>query len=483
MELWLHNSATRRKERFEPLDPSHVRVYVCGPTVYDRAHIGNARAAVVFDVLVRLLRRLYPLVTYVRNITDVEDKILDAAKRSGEAIETITRRTTEWYHADMAALGNLPPDHEPRATAYIAQMVAMIERLVAAGHAYAAEGHVLFEVGSFDRYGALSNRSVEEQVAGARVEVAPWKRGAADFVLWKPSTPDQPGWESPWGRGRPGWHIECSAMSRSLLGEDFDIHGGGVDLIFPHHENEVAQSVCAHPGSSFARVWLHNGMLLVDGQKMSKSLGNFTTVEQVLALGPWAGEAFRLLLLKTHWREPLDYRKDALFEAWGELDRFYRAIELLQERGFAPVRIEGLGKAIAGPGDQWTYLCDDLNTSMVDVHLHALCDFVFDAKKRRRFADRFGGEAALLAGIHAELVEISQLTGLLTRDPGEWLRGGDIDEHRRVEEAIAARNVARAARDFATADEIRSSLLAANIQLEDQDGRTVWRKVPARPDR
>ena len=299
-ELFLHNSMTRRREAFVPLDPSDVRMYVCGITVYDLAHLGNARPAVVFDVLARLLRRLYPRVTYVRNLTDIDDKINARAKATGQPIESVTARPLADYHADMSALGVLPPDQEPRATDHIAEMIAIIERLIASGHAYAAAGHVLFAVASFPEYGRLSGRSPEELLAGARIDVAPYKRDPGDFVLWKPSTPDLPGWESPWGRGRPGWHIECSAMSWRYVGETFDIHGGGTDLIFPHHENELAQSVCAFPGSHFARYWMHNAMLQVNGEKMSKSLGNFFTVREVLAKAP--GEAIRLLLLRTHYR-------------------------------------------------------------------------------------------------------------------------------------------------------------------------------------
>jgi cysteinyl-tRNA synthetase len=288
-ELRFHNSLTRGRESFVPLDPAHVRLYVCGPTVYDLAHIGNARPVVVFDVLARLLRRLFPRVTYVRNITDIDDKINARAAETGEPIAAITARTAADFHADMAALGALPPDIEPRATAHVPEMIELIERLLAGGHGYVAERHVLFSVASDPNYGKLSGRSPDELLAGARVDVAPYKRDAGDFVLWKPSTPDLPGWDSPWGFGRPGWHIECSAMSWRYLGETFDIHGGGQDLIFPHHENELAQSCCAFPGSGFARTWLHNGMLLINGEKMSKSLGNFLTVREVLAHAP--GEA------------------------------------------------------------------------------------------------------------------------------------------------------------------------------------------------
>src|SRR5580698_7028628 len=324
-ELYLHNSATRRKELFVPLDPQHVRMYVCGPTVYDLVHVGNARPVVVYDVLARLLRRLYPRVTYVRNITDVEDKINARAYELGEPIEALTGRTIADYHADVAALGALPPDVEPRATQHIADIITIIERLIATGHAYAAEGHVLFSVPSFPAYGALSGRSPDELLAGARVDVAPDKRAARDFVLWKPSTPDLPGWDSPWGRGRPGWHIECSAMSWRHLGENFDIHGGGDDLIFPHHENEIAQSCCAFPGSTFANVWVHNRMLLVNGEKMSKSLGNFKVLHDVLETAP--GEAVRFLLMRSHYRSTLDFSDAGLVEARRELDRFYRALK------------------------------------------------------------------------------------------------------------------------------------------------------------
>src|SRR5215470_7869312 len=326
MTLTLYNTLSRRKEVFEPIDPMRVRLYVCGPTVYDRAHIGNARCFVVFDVLYRLLREIYGRnhVHYARNITDIDDRINAAARKNGEPIAALTARTTAAFHADLAALGNLPPDVEPRATEHIPQMVAMIERLIASEHAYVAEGHVLFAVASDPDYGMLSRRNRDEMIAGARVEVAPYKRDPADFVLWKPSTPDQPGWASPWGRGRPGWHIECSAMSEAHLGETFDIHAGGLDLVFPHHENEIAQSECAH-GKPFVRYWLHNGYLLVNGEKMAKSLGNFVTVRQLLEEGI-PGEVLRLVLLGTHYRQPLDFTRAALEQARQTLDRLYGAL-------------------------------------------------------------------------------------------------------------------------------------------------------------
>src|ERR1700704_5682355 len=348
MPLVLYNSQTHRKEPFAPLDPERVRMYVCGPTVYDEAHIGNARAVVAFDLLYRVLRHEYGAdhVTYVRNITDVEDKIRPAARASGQTIDQVTARTTAQFHADMAALNNLPPDIEPRATGYIPQMIAMIERLIGSGHAYAAEGHALFRVASYAKYGALSRRSRADMIAGARVEVAPYKEDPGDFVLWKPSTPEQPGWDSPWGRGRPGWHIECSAMSENTLGETFDIHGGGIDLVFPHHENEIAQSEGAHGGHPLARIWMHNGFLQVEGEKMSKSLGNFFTIRDLL--NDWPGEVLRFNMLRSHYRQPMDWTLQGLKESWMILERWY-----------------GVAEPIASPriGDDFlAALLDDLNT-------------------------------------------------------------------------------------------------------------------------
>jgi cysteinyl-tRNA synthetase len=456
--LQLHNSLTRRKEAFEPLDPAHVRMYVCGPTVYDFAHIGNARPVVVFDVLARLLRRLYPKVTYVRNITDVEDKIIDAAKRSGEPIEAITTRTTKAYHEDMAALGALPPDVEPRATQHIGQMIVMIETLIARGHAYAAEGHVLFDVPSMADYGKLSGRSRDELIAGARVEVAPYKKDPADFVLWKPSTQDQPGWDSPWGRGRPGWHIECSAMSEAHLGETFDIHGGGHDLIFPHHENEIAQSECAH-GKPFVRTWVHNGYLVVNGEKMSKSLGNFFTVRDLLAKAP--GEAIRLLLLKTHYRGPLDFTEDGLRQAKGELDRFYTAL-----RNAADVKPQG-GDVPAGVVDA---LEDDLNTPLAIAYLHEMArdlNAESDPVRRAQF------KANLLHGGH--------LLGLLNQTAEEWFRwqpaGAASVSESEIESLIEARLAARRAKDFKEADRIRDDLKNKGVVLEDGPKGTTWKRA------
>jgi cysteinyl-tRNA synthetase len=327
----LHNTMTRKKEEFTPIDANNVRMYVCGPTVYDRAHLGNARPVVVFDVLNRLLRHVYgeDHVTYVRNFTDVDDKINARAAESGRSIGDITGETTQWFLDDMQAVGALEPDHMPRATQFIPQMVSMIEELIEASHAYAAEGHVLFAVDSYKDYGRLSGRTVDDMIAGARVEVAPYKRNPMDFVLWKPSSDDLPGWDSPWGRGRPGWHIECSAMSYELLGESFDIHGGGNDLMFPHHENEIAQSCCVHPKGSFANVWMHNEMLQVEGKKMSKSLGNFFTVRELLDQGV-PGEVIRFVFLSTHYRKPMDWTAEKAVAAEFKLFGF---IELIAQYG------------------------------------------------------------------------------------------------------------------------------------------------------
>jgi cysteinyl-tRNA synthetase len=464
MALTLYNSLTRRKEPFTPLDRRNVRMYVCGPTVYDEAHIGNARAVVAFDLLYRVLRHEYGAdhVKYVRNITDVEDKIMAAARQSGQTIDQVTQRTTAQFHADMAALGNLPPDIEPRATEYIPQMIALIERLIAAGHAYAAEGHALFRVASYRDYGKLSRRSRKDMIAGARVEIAPYKEDPGDFVLWKPSTPDQPGWDSPWGRGRPGWHIECSAMSEETLGETFDIHGGGLDLIFPHHENEIAQSVCAHDGrgpEDFARVWMHNGMLTVGGAKMAKSEGNFITVRDALAQAP--GEVIRLALLMTHYRDPLDWTEDRLHQAKVTLHRFY--VALMQSP-----RVDWQGEFPA-PKEVTAALADDLNTPKAINQLHAIANEMFHIQ-----------DGALRAARRPELVGAGQLLGLLMHEhePIRWLQGIMGGSTENIGERIAARALARKERRFVDADRIRDELAADGIILEDKpDGTTEWRSA------
>jgi cysteinyl-tRNA synthetase len=459
MPLTLYNSATRRKETFVPIDPQQVRMYVCGPTVYDRAHIGNGRAIVVFDVLYRLLRELYGRdhVCYVRNITDVEDKINAAARANGEPIAALTARTIAAFHEDMAALGALPPNFEPRATEYIANMIAIIERLIAAGHAYEAEGHVLFAVASDPGYGRLSGRSRDEMIAGARVEVAPYKRDPADFVLWKPSDSELPGWDSPWGRGRPGWHIECSAMSEKHLGETFDIHGGGLDLVFPHHENEIAQSTCAHDGRPFVRYWVHNGMLTDAGAKMSKSLGNIRTVRELLDEAP--GEAIRLALLSAHYRDPLDWTGERLRQARASLDRFYRALTLSRDPVF-----ERFGEAERAMEPVKEALEDDLNTPLALARLHELVGMI----------NRTSSDAARSA-LQRALEGGGRLMGLLEQDPLTWLRGSDEADQRRIETRIAERATARRERRFAAADRIRAELAAEGLILEDKpDGTTTW---------
>ncbi len=456
MTLHLHNTLTRQKEAFEPIDPANVRMYVCGPTVYDDIHIGNARPLVVFDVLARLLREQYgqDAVTYARNITDVDDKIIDRAAENGESIEALTARTTENFHVATAALGCLPPDIEPRATDHISQMIALMESLIAKEHAYEAEGHVLFHVPSMPDYGKLSGRNRDEMIAGARVEVAPYKRDPSDFVLWKPSTGDQPGWDSPWGFGRPGWHLECSAMSEEHLGASFDIHGGGVDLVFPHHENEIAQSLCAHPDESFARYWVHNGYLMSEGEKMSKSLGNFYTVSDLLSEFP--GEALRLAILKTHYRQPLDFTRDGVREARQELNRFYRALALAGD---------GASNDGTIPDGVVDGLNDDLNTPAALAAIHAAADAVFAADHE---GDRDAADAAA-----DRLKAAGQLLGILQAEPGTWFQG-DGDEA--IDALVAERTAARADRNFARADEIRDELLAQGIVLEDGAGETTWRR-------
>lgn len=461
MMLHLYNTLNRKKVEFVPLDEEHVRVYVCGPTVYDHIHVGNARPIIVFDVLYRLLQHLYPRVTYVRNITDIDDKIIVRAAERGEEIGALTERTIRQFHHDIEALGTLKPDIEPRATDHIHDMIKMINLLLIQGFAYSAEQHVLFHVPALQDYGRLSRRDRDDMVAGARVEVAPYKKDPADFVLWKPSMDDQVGWNSPWGRGRPGWHIECSAMSTKYLGPDFDIHGGGEDLIFPHHENEIAQSRCAHPDSSFAQWWLHNGYLRSEGKKMSKSLGNFYTVKELLGAGErekmWRGESIRLMMLSTHYRQPLDFTKSGVDNAKKKLDRWYRALgDVDFEDGLSTT---GIVEA----------LCDDLNTPRAVAIMDALCgsvsvgrDGVLDAKRDLR------------AG--------ASLLGLLQYSSESWFQGGSVSESREgggdIESLIAQRLVARGDRDFDTADSIRQSLLDRGVVLEDKpDGTTVWRRI------
>jgi cysteinyl-tRNA synthetase len=460
MTLHLHNTYTRQKDPFEPIDAANARMYVCGPTVYDDIHIGNARPLVVFDVLARLLRHEYgnDHVTYVRNITDVDDKIIERAAENGEEIDALTLRTTENFHAAAAAVGCMAPDVEPRATDHIAQMIVLIEDLIGKEHAYEAEGHVLFHVPSMPDYGKLSGRNRDEMIAGARVDVAPYKRDPSDFVLWKPSSDEQPGWDSPWGRGRPGWHLECSAMSAEHLGRSFDIHGGGVDLVFPHHENEIAQSRCAHPDESFARYWVHNGYLMSEGEKMAKSVGNFYTVTDLLDEFP--GEALRLALLKSQYRQPLDFSKDGVREARQELNRFYRALGLRQDALDGEEGPKDISYVI--PADVVSALEDDLNTPLAIAGLHVAADAVFAAETPEEILRATGA-----------LKAAGRLLGLLQMEPEIWFQG---DGDAAIDALIAERIAARSAKDFARADEIRDELTAQGIVLEDGAGGTTWRR-------
>jgi cysteinyl-tRNA synthetase len=461
--LQLYNTLNRKREPFEPLIPGKATMYVCGITVYSSAHIGNARPYVVFDVLARLLRLSFDL-TYVRNITDVDDKINAAAKTEGVSIGTLTRRYTGMLHDDMRLLGVLPPDVEPLVTEHIDSIVAMIGKLIDAGCAYEAEDHVLFSVGRFRDYGALSRRSVDDMIAGARVEVAPYKRDAADFVLWKPSAEHEVGWDSPWGRGRPGWHIECSAMAATHLGQVIDIHGGGQDLVFPHHENEIAQSRCAHGTDAFARYWLHNGLVNVDSEKMSKSVGNVLLLRELLDQHP--GEVVRLGLLNAHYRQPLDWTEKLLHDARRRLDRMYAA---LRDAG-----IEGEGARPDDaliPDDIRSSLEDDLNTPEALAGLAEIVRAVnrADGEKERRELAR-----SLRAG--------AWLLGLLQHDPAAWFEAeaaGDpaaIDAAG-IESMLAERERLRAAKDFAAADGIRDELMRQGVVIEDGAEGTRWRRA------
>jgi len=425
----LHNSMTRRKETFAPIDANNVRMYLCGPTVYDRAHIGNARNVIMFDVLFRLLKHIYGVdhVTYVRNFTDVDDKISARAAETGRSIGDITAQTTQWFLDDMGALGNQLPTHMPRATQYIDQMIDMISDLIAKNNAYAAQGHVLFAVDSYDGYGRLSGRNIDDMIAGARVEVAPYKRNPMDFVLWKPSQDHEPGWDSPWGRGRPGWHIECSAMSRDLLGAHFDIHGGGNDLMFPHHENEIAQSCCADPNAGFANVWLHNEMLQVEGKKMSKSLGNFFTVRDLLDQG-YAGEVIRFVFLSTHYGKPMDWNDAKARDAEKTL-RKWRAIT----DGITACKIAD---------DVVKTLADDLNTSGVIALLHQYAN----------------------AGDGPMLKAAANLIGLLSDEMGDWTTP-TVDLSAYETALFAARQTAIASKNFDQVDKLKSLFQSAGLEV------------------
>jgi len=460
MKIRLHNSLTRRVEDFAPLDPERVTLYLCGPTVYNYVHIGNARGPVVFGLLVRLLRRVFGArhVVYARNVTDVDDKINTAAQAAGVPIEAITTRFAAAYAEDMGKLGVDVPDVIPHATQHIGQIIAMCEQLIERGNAYVAEGHVLFDVASYGDYGHLSGRSTEEMIAGARVDVAPYKKNPADFVLWKPSTPELPGWESPWGRGRPGWHIECSAMAATHLGETIDIHAGGNDLLFPHHENEVAQSTCAHGGRIFARFWLHNGMLAIEGRKMSKSLGNTMVLHDLLEKHP--PELLRYMLMKAHYRQPLDWSQSALDQARRTLDGLYTT---LRDLASVPAQMADL------PDDFVATLADDLNTPEALAQLSRLAD---DARKANDPAGKIQAKAALLAA--------GAFLGLLQVNPEQWFRGdaaaGSADEAH-IQSLVDARQAAKKAKNFAESDRLRAELLALGVVVEDTAQGPRWKRV------
>jgi cysteinyl-tRNA synthetase len=463
MALQLYNSMTRRKDELVPLDPEKLRLYVCGPTVYDFAHIGNARPLIVFDVLFRLLRHIYgpEHIIYVRNITDVDDKINVRAAERGISIRALTEETNRIFQEDAAALGCLAPTIQPRATEHIAEMISLIEKLLASGHAYVAEGHVLFSVPSMPNYGRLSRRPLDEMIAGARVDVAPYKRGDLDFVLWKPSAAAEPGWDSPWGRGRPGWHIECSAMSWAYLGETFDIHGGGIDLVFPHHENEIAQSCCAFGREVMANIWMHNGFLQVEGEKMSKSLGNFITIHELLHTDKfggraWPGEVLRLAMLTTHYRQPIDFTLKALEEAARTLDKWY---------------LEGINTIgdvadIAVDDEFYASLEDDLNTPRAVTRLHAM------------FSEIKGPTSgSVQLQLKKKLKRSAHVLGLLAFTTDEWLQPRSLtsNELSRVERLMEARLAARAAKNWAESDRLRDELAAMGIALKDnKDGTTTW---------
>ncbi len=456
--LTLYNTIKREKQVFVPQDSERVTMYVCGPTVYSYAHIGNARPAVIFDLLYRLLSSLYPRVVYARNITDVDDKINAAAAEQDVPIDVISKHFADIYHKDMASLGVGLPSIEPRATDHIAQMIDMTERLIKSGHAYEAEGHVLFSVESFDDYGSLSGRDVDDMIAGSRVEVSDFKRHPGDFVLWKPSVAPQPGWDSPWGWGRPGWHLECSVMSEQHLGETIDIHGGGQDLVFPHHENEIAQSVCAHGGKTFARYWMHNGFVTINKSKMSKSLGNTQVVHDLLENN--AGEVLRYLLLSAHYRQPLDWSEEALTRVKRTVDRVYGVLRDANEK-FGPF------EAAKSPSDEFmSALMDDLNTPGALAVLN---------NEARKLANAENTEAA--QSIAGKLLAAGALIGLFQQDPEGWL-AGDTEglDDALIDQLIEERNDSRKQKNFARADEIRDQLQEMGIVLEDVAGATRWRR-------
>jgi len=462
-KLRIHNTLEKKKEDFIPVDPDHVRMYTCGPTVYNYAHIGNARPAVISDLLVRVLRSLYPKVTFASNITDIDDKIINASIETGVPIEEITSKFEKIYNEDMASLGIQAPDIQPHATDYIDGMIELIQMMIDKNTAYESEGHVLFAVNSYSAYGKLSGRDIEDQLAGSRVQVASYKKAPGDFVLWKPSIDDQPGWDSPWGFGRPGWHLECSVMSEKTLGLPFDIHGGGMDLIFPHHENEIAQSCGAHGEDKdpkiFSRYWLHNAMLNMNGEKMSKSLGNIFYIRDFLDKQP--GEVLRLALMSGHYRQPLNWIDDTIEQARGILDRLYRALKKAEDANVDLSIVDKDSNPVLNA------LCDDLNTSM------ALAELIEISKNLSKATSD-----DLKIKYKSELIYSANLMGVLQGSPDDWLGIGktsDSDDSAKIDELIKERNNARASKDFKRADDIRSELNDMGIEIEDTGDGTIWR--------
>ena len=455
MGLTVYNTASRKKEAFEPINDNNVTMYVCGPTVYHYVHIGNARPVVVFDTLFRVLQTLYPKVTYARNITDIDDKIMKVARETGESIDTVSQKYTKEFEADMGQLNALQPTIVPFATDHIEQMLAMVSTLVERGHAYAADGHVLFDVKSMDDYGKLSNRALDDMLAGAseRVEQADYKKYAGDFVLWKPSSDDEPGWDSPWGRGRPGWHLECSAMIETHLGNTIDIHGGGRDLVFPHHENERAQSQCAHGGEQYVKYWMHNGFINIDGEKMSKSLGNFKTVRDLLS--KYHGETLRFALLSGQYRSELDFSADLLEQAKTSLDSLYGALKN------STVDAQPLTEQQRAASKGYAALLDDLNTPLVLSEIHALAKIL--------------NKDPANTAAKSELMDLANLIGVLQQDPEQWFQG-DAEDGEWIEALIVERNQAKQDKNYGRADEIRETLKSKNIVLLDSKDGTTWRK-------
>ena len=458
-QLKLYNTLNNKKEDFIPSDSEHVRMYTCGPTVYNYAHIGNARPAVVSDLLVRLLKQIYPKVTYVSNITDIDDKIINAANETGQPIKEITKKFEAIYNEDMGALLVNRPDIQPRATDYISDMINLVKKMIDRGCAYEAERHVMYDVSSYPSYGALSGRDIDDQIAGSRVEVASFKRNPGDFVLWKPSTENQPGWNSPWGFGRPGWHLECSTMSEKNLGLPFDIHGGGLDLIFPHHENEIAQSCGAYGHDNnpqfFAKYWIHNGLLDFDGEKMSKSLGNILYVHDLVK--EYSGEVLRLALISTHYRQPLNWNSAIIEQCQNILDRLYRILYASKCKAEDSLPSSEVIEA----------LCDDLNTSKALAEINSIANQLSKSDKED---DRVSLKSRLLSS--------ANLLGILQQDPAEWLgyssSGESVDE-KLIQELIDRRNKARSDRDFDSADNIRTELNKMNIEIEDTPNGTIWK--------